>query len=227
MQINSNICRQSIENSLPNNMKQLFVRLSTSSPWREKNHELKCIFIHIPRSAGTSINKAIFGKDIGHPTLYYYYAHNPIATQSYFKFTFTRNPWDRLVSAFHLVKNHSANKVVIKWRERYLNDIDTFDKFIDRLNDTEFRKIILAQAHFRPQIDYISINDKISVDYIGRFENINNDFENICQRIGLEVKLNKLNAAERNNYRDYYDDKTKTIVESMYDRDIQHFDYTF
>ena len=229
MRINSNICRQSIENALPHKLKGVFVRLSTESPWRERNHELKCVFIHIPRSAGTSINKAIFGKDIGHPTLDYYYAHDPVATDSYFKFTVARNPWDRLVSAFHLVKNHCANENerVIQWRNRYLYDIDTFDMFVDRLSDSKFRRIITAQAHFRPQVDYITINDKVSVDYIARFENINDDFEKICQRIGIEVELNKINAAERSSYKDYFDDKTKAIVEVMYDRDIRHFDYSF
>jgi hypothetical protein len=81
------------------------------------------------------------------------------------------------------------------------------------------------------------------VDYVGRFENLQNDFNNICKALGLnEINLPHVNRArkeisilsflkqnkrEKKHYSEYYDSETKEIVENAYKNDIQIFNYSF
>ena len=66
----------------------------------------KCIFFHIPKTAGISLVKALFGDlDWGHRDVKYYRnVFNKKKFDSYFKFTFVRNPYDRLFSAYSFLK---------------------------------------------------------------------------------------------------------------------------
>ena len=65
------------------------------------NHKHKFIFIHINKCGGTSIDKVFSGKFRGHKKAFDYKKLNPKEFENYFKFTFVRNPWDRVVSFYH------------------------------------------------------------------------------------------------------------------------------
>ena len=71
-------------------------------------------------------------------------------------------------------------------------------------------------------------NGKVIVDYIGRFENLHNDFKTVCKTIGLpNMKLRHLNRTHHKHYSKYYDEQTKQIVTQIYKKDIEAFDYKF
>ena len=76
-----------------------------------------CIFIHIPKCAGVSVSKALFGNLAGgHSRVVdYQLVFNSNEYSNYFKFTFVRNPWDRLVSAFFFLKKGGFNDADKKW----------------------------------------------------------------------------------------------------------------
>ena len=78
-------------------------------------------------------------------------------------------------------------------------------------------------------MNYISDNEgNILVDFIGRFENINDDFEIIKSKIGItNIKLEHLNKFEHRNYREYYSDNDIEKVYKMYEHDIKYFNYEF
>ena len=61
--------------------------------------------------------------------------------------------------------------------------------------------------------DWIADNGTLIVDFVGRFENIQADWEHLCARIGIEgLKLPHSNQTERQDYRQYYSAETRQIV---------------
>ncbi len=72
-------------------------------------------------------------------------------------------------------------------------------------------------------------NGHLLVDFVGRFENLQDDFVYVCQRIGLpHLSLPHVNASHRRpDYRSYYNEYTKHLVEEYFRRDIELFGYSF
>ena len=75
-------------------------------------------------------------------------------------------------------------------------------------------------------------NEKIAVDFVGRFENFQTDFGIICDRIGIDQQkikpLNRImNRSNHKHYSEYYTPETRAIVQHLYQRDIDCFNYKF
>ena len=78
------------------------------------------------------------------------------------------------------------------------------------------------------QIDWL--NDKggnILVDHIARFEKLEQEWKYICDQLDINANLVHLQKTDRTHYRDYYDDQSKEIVETMFAKDIEFFGYEF
>ena len=175
------------------------------------SHKYKCIFIHIPRTGGSSIELAIKGrvwwtgnlqeKHMSASETRKYYGEK--IWNNYFKFSFVRNPWDRIISL---------------WKSQLYTKKCSLYNFL---------------LNFRPaEHEYFSSNycDILNeeLDFIGYFENLQNDFEKICNQINLnKMKLPHFNQTKRKPYYIYYDDRTKSIVSYLYKNDIEHFNYNF
>jgi len=81
---------------------------------------------------------------------------------------------------------------------------------------------------FQPQVDWLKDTEgRVSMDFIGKFESINKDFDHIKSVIGLNVTLPHLNASNRASYQSYYDDETRDIVAKWFHEDIAEFGYRF
>ncbi len=116
---------------------------------------------------------------------------------------------------FHFNKYLAENKL----SSNYPKDI-TFDEFIKQRSSK--RKSNTAQLKFLTDDD-----GSIIVDFIGRFENIENDFKYICDKLGIRASLEKLNMTERKEYDKYYSRETIEIVRTMSMAEIEAFNYTF
>jgi chondroitin 4-sulfotransferase 11 len=183
------------------------------------------IFVHINKTGGTSIEK-VFEPDADaqdvrykHASLAYYRKRFPWKSRRYFTFGFVRNPWDWLVSRFHWSRD-----------QQKLFDYD-FDEMLRRLAAREplaRSEPWLEKEALLPQCARLSVHDAIAVDFVGRYERLQHDFDVVCARIGHPLAaLPHVFATERAAYPDYYDDRTRAIVERLYARDIAAFEYRF
>jgi len=190
----------------------------------------KCIFVHIPKAAGISIGYSLFGRHTGnHRTIKeYQIIFSKEEFDSFFKFTFVRNPWDRLASAYMFMKKGGRNSFDAEWAEKYLTQFNDFEDFV--LNWVNTDNINLG-AHIKPQYKFVTTNNikKVDVDFVGYFETIENDYEYIRQQLGFGSKLEVKNKTtdKRNDFREYYSDKMIQIVEDAYREDIELFGYNF
>jgi len=192
--------------------------------------KFKCIFIHIPKCAGTSLAIALFGnKGGGHkPILQYQLIYSQVEFNKYFKFAFVRNPWDRVVSAYSFLKSGGATEKDRLWAETHLKSYPDFRSFVrDWLKPGN----VYSYHHFIPQYRYLSGVEKTSmdIDFIGRYETLHQDFERICEKLNIATSLDQHNKTEGRQigYKDYYDSHTKKIVADVYKDDIELFDYSF
>jgi hypothetical protein len=190
--------------------------------------DLKCIFVHIPKAAGISVNKALFGSLSGshHKLRDYTLIFTKKEFYSYYKFTFVRNPWDRLVSTYFFLKNGGLHDNDKKWFDDNLAQFEDFEDFI--LNWLH-KDNIYKWVHFIPQYEFITVNNKIRVDDIYRIENIETDIKKLAAKLDvtIDLKHENKNAKRKPKYREYYSLKTRKIVEDVYRKDIELLNYKF
>jgi hypothetical protein len=128
--------------------------------------------------------------------------------QSYFKFAFDRNPWDRQVSFYH---------------HRYRRE-DTPPPFANFIKGDRRARINNYEIY--------SIGGDVAVDFVGRYESLEDDLKHALSQVGLtlEKPLPRAKTTFRKSdkpYRDYYDADTCAIVGDWYQREIKLLDYAF
>lgn len=212
------------------------------------SHKLKFIFIHIPKCGGTSIEhkllnfhgisnerlKNIYANLTLHEKQEYclYYIQDGIYVQhrkineyedyiekNFFTFTFVRNPWDKFLSEYHYIKKFNGCRC-----SEFAEKFPTFKHFV--INDG-IRCCYLA--HDIPQVDFVmDAETQKQTNFVGRFENLQNDFNIVCDKIGIpHLPLSHKNKGKHIHYAEYYDDETKEIVAKKYAKDIKYFGYEF
>lgn len=190
----------------------------------------KCIFVHITKCAGISVGMSLFGNlGGGHLRVtHYQLIFSKREFEEYFKFTFVRNPWDRLVSAFQFLKKGGTNKVDREWSQQNLARFPDFHSFVTNWVN---RKNVSSWKHFVPQHKFVCDpgSDIPKVDFVGRFEFLNEDFTHVQKTLGSHASLQHLNKTEggKKDYREYYTETTRNIVADVYREDIRIFGYDF
>ena len=205
----------------------------------------KFVFVHVQKTGGTSLRRAL-RKQPPDARLWHGahgHASSGIAEigrdqwERYFSFGFVRNPWDRLVSHYSMIRDRIADLTVEQRREArpfeielwnyVLHFSDDFESFLDNctglIRDRDCYKSFLFN-----QVDYLSDQDgKLAVDFVGQFENFQADASEALQRIGIEAEIPRLNTSKRSDYRDYYTARTRDLVARRFARDIEAFGYEF
>lgn len=204
--------------------------------------QTRSIFVHVPKCAGSSIAMALYGSRVGsrdgsHMTVgWYQLAFDEKTFNAYFKFTFVRNPWDRLLSAYRFVKAGGMSKADRDWADNVLSRFSSFDDFVKRwLTEKNITNIGDGAGKnrvvFLPQYRFVCVRgSKVpAVDFIGHFENIESDFIRVSERIGARATLGSLNVSNKSQerYVDQYTDESRAIVADVYRTDIEMFGYDF
>lgn len=168
----------------------------------------KTIFVHIPKVAGQSI-ETLFLEDLGlgweqrgqllmrkkksheqgphrlaHLRAKDYVALGYTDAQTYnsfFKFSFVRNPYARVLSLYHYL---GYSRII------------SVEKFIEKV----LRKMVKEDHFFyQAQYNYLYSDDgKLLVDYVGKLEQISEDIQPVFEKSGLlEKKLPHVNKSEK------------------------------
>ncbi len=193
----------------------------------------KVIFAHIPKTGGSTVTTMLKNDwVISHKKTSVDQRGDGASTISkmkkivgnevndYFSFSFVRNPWDRLVSAYHYVSQRRPEiSEVASHRD--------FNSFLSAFYDNHEQ--MLKIRYFRPQWEYVCDQDgEICADFIGRFERFDADLKFVIQKLGLKRKIiRNRKRSRRDDYRLYYNDFGHEVVRQAYFRDISNFGYSF
>lgn len=181
----------------------------------------QCIFIHIPKTAGSSVAGCLFGTNPHHTPSRQYQRANPRKYRRYFKFSFVRNPWDRLVSGYCYLRQ-GGHRI---GSEHNIANYGDFGSFV-RGWLTE--KNVWSSVVFKPQHYFICDADlRLQMDFVGRMENIDIDFRTVCERLNVCAKLTRNNSSDHAYYTEYYTADLRERVASVYADDIRTFGYEF
>ncbi len=211
------------------------------------SREKKLLFIHIQKTAGTSFATELRKKlpDVEEVLG----THSPALKgiefmgdewDSFYKIAFVRNPWDRLVSFYSMIIQHGKRlpwyrlllaKALkrpynLKW-QYVLTHSRSFEEFIRNCAHATSKSG--WKAFLFNQVDYLTdAQGEIRVDYIGRFETLSADVKKISQHLDLNLELlPRLNASDHKDYREYYNEETRDIVEKRFHKDVERFKYSF
>lgn len=190
--------------------------------------EYNITYLHIPKTAGTSMTEWLMASKGDsesvtwdtHPKLSEIRERRP----SNFSFTIVRNPWDRMVSSYHYMKNISLQEGSswLKLNNISEDNFPTFDFWVKHI--TEF--LSPDTYWFGPhtsQAEWIDCN----VDLILRYENLQTDIMSLQQAMRSTVPLPHIYNSRRTNYKDYYTDETRKIVEKLNEDDIDIWKYQY
>ena len=138
----------------------------------------------------------------------------PAVYDSMFTFAFVRNPWDWQVSLYHYClqdTKHPDNAL--------LKSLGTFERYLDW-------RVTCGMEKQKP---FLTDEDgNFIVNYVGRFQRLEQDFQYVCRMLNFKnVSLPHINASAHQNYRSYYNARTRKIVEEHFQDDIATFGYTF
>lgn len=184
-------------------------------------HVANFVFIHINKCGGSSIEVAL-NIPFEHKTATQYIGEiGERRWNNIFRFSFVRNPWDRVVSHYHYrVMTNQTNMG---------DNIISFNEWVLQAYREENPAFYDQPQMFMPQSNWISDPDgRIIVDFVGRFENIQADFAHVASKIGNKVRaLPHHKASKRGGYQQYYSDESRNIVEERFSKDIENFGYRF
>ena len=167
---------------------------------------------------------------------------------AYFKFAIVRNPWDLVVSQYHWATRgddwHPFRRTVgaslnrfwrypLRARRNVIALGASLARTFWKLEDVTFDFFVAYMLRYYPPNErfYFDRSGSVGLDFLIRYENLQNDYTSVCERIGIPPSqlpsLKTKSRSERQHYSAYYDDRTRELVAKAYHRHIEHFGYRF
>lgn len=185
----------------------------------------RAIFVHIPKTAGTSVYRALRHKmNTGiirdHTTAADWKTSMPGEWERKFTFTFVRNPWDRFISLYYW-----WNIFQLSGAKTPRDHPAAFQRWVKGGCQVTGRGPLYQRDWFLDE------NEEQLVTYIGRFETLAFDYATICDRLSLPAHgtLERLMSSNRPRrpYQEFYDGETKEIIAANEKYIIDRFGYRF
>jgi len=133
---------------------------------------------------------------------------------TFFKFTFVRNPWAWQVSIYHYVRQRADHPDHARYTE--------FASFSDYLDWRVHEAGVELQKEF-----VMSDSGRLLVDFVGHQETLVQDFATVSERVGIDASLPHKNRSAHGDFREYYTAETRALVAEAYKEDIELFGYDF
>jgi len=200
------------------------------------------IFVHIPKCAGTSIEKALIpivsdytdfkdfcekertkfwlpgNKGLQHSKIRRY--GQCFNLNEYFKFTFVRNPWDRAISQILYLRAKNGSSTFSG--NNFKNHLKIY---------CSSNKNVQGHDLGACQLDYLlDDSGKLSVDFVAKFESLLPDFKTICSNLNINTipyLPHIFNSFRNRHYSTYYDMESKEWIRVRFAKDIEFFGYSF
>lgn len=191
----------------------------------------KLVFVHVPKCAGTSMARSLqSNKDHvvyhcatnrGKEWLTKSNPDNRLRVldfdSSWYSFAFVRNPFDRMVSA---------------WRSKWVSGPTYRKSFLEFLHYIDQTDKEFAKSHtysfLDPRQKLFNEDGTQRVNFIGRFENLKQDFDSVCAIMSIgKITLSHENKGSRGLYQEYYNEEARAIVTERYKKDLEKFNYEF
>lgn len=207
------------------------------------------IFFHVAKAAGISVREAltpytqeppqfkirrppikigdqpnplyeVWSSMLTHATVRQTQQELPQEFTQYYKFAFVRNPWDWQVSMYHFLLKETTNN-----RYATIKALGSFRNYLEWVT-REAKPFPKGATKFQKNM-LVDDQGRVAVDEIGRFETLQQDFQRITAKLGINADLPRRNSSQHTDYRDYYDDYCRKLVANHFAEDIDLFGYTF
>lgn len=202
------------------------------------SHQHKCIFVHIPKCAGTSIEDILWPAERTVADLWMGFT-NPLGNayqtgglqhllarqikrevgdaifSQYFKFAIVRDPWDKALSQFAFMQRREDLRAFIGMKRD-----DSFKRYLE---------LIAKRTHVQwmPQCDFLYDEaGTLLLDTVGRFEHLEADVQTVLQRLGVQAMLPHRKAATERLATTELDNEAIEMVADLYARDVRLLGYT-
>lgn len=202
------------------------------------SHTKKFIFISVPKTASTVVRSElacfadIQGEDSRDSYFYHhatgkkvkeYFVKKNLPWEDYYKFAFVRNPYSKMVSEYFYALKCVNNPEIKKVAPHYYEDCDRVAS-----KTTSFKEYVAKRMfqgmHCPCQSNWIPED----FDFIGKFENLQEDYKTVCRNIGIPYRpLPKKNKTQHLPYTSYYDRETIHLVYEKHKTTITKYNYKF
>ena len=207
------------------------------------SHKHKYLYFVVPKCASKTIRLSL-GQytDIGYPkpsplgqhiTINDFFKSNYFDLfEQYFKFTFVRNPYEKLYSSFmqdiHAWKSYKIWHSVKK--DIFLSIGENFNRYMQEYVYESDIKSDWDYIHFCPMHEFATIDNELCLDWFGKAENIENDLQELSKLLNLDIKKHQdanIRSKPSTNikYLDKYTRETITLVNEIYSKDFELFSY--
>jgi hypothetical protein len=228
------------------------------TPDMQISHQYKFIFFSFPKTGSESVRALLEPYSDIHGIPYWvrteehpFYSHISPAEvkylfeqrgwdyENYYKFTFIRNPWARMVSLYYMIY-HTNPPNNLFGRLRYRFRSHNAPSFKEWLRSTrpdgpgaggppDQRWQVYGSYSIASYI--LDKNGRDLVDEVLKLEEINQRLPELLERIGIpdakDLAIPFVNKRASKNYREYYDAEADKLIRTRYRYDIDRFVYSF
>lgn len=214
-----------LQNHLPRSLRDSLTILRRRPHWERAG----IIYVHIPRTGGTSITNAIYGRPLGHLRAVDIRSLVPRTFASTPVFSIARNPWDRLVSAYHFTVQGGTDVAGVRNPNTYRSaPFRSFAAFVEEwLVD---QTLSTLDEVFHPQSIYVTDQTGgLIVDYCGRFGDFGALARYLSETLSRDIVIPTHNASRRKrDFHSYYETPAlANIVGDLYSTDVTLFGFDY